>query len=583
MALATQCPYCHTCFRVANDQLKLHAGIVRCGSCQQTFNGIAQLISPEQTQAFLNKQSTQPKEEKSTTQSVELTQPTVTPEAAKEVYKSDIVSNGVVSPSITPPSESRSESQPESRYDTDTKSDSTMILAQSNLTSKINNEDSPHQNLYLENESLIKNDNHNSVGNFDDNLDANIDKTSIEIDQAEEKVTTHSTFNQIETSTPQVWQTRTPLKNEVPTNISSESPNAKANIHAQAIAIDSDTDKQETQTTPNARPSPMSAFDLDFEFDEPVTESTKETANTNDLDFEIDLETHTSPSKTSMFNEEVDLNIGEHTHTLHETGQQRKDPDYDDEIKTNSSLEEQDIALNNQSTSNKNEKQEPNFDSKDNFINKEAASIHTNEISLDHKKANEDVLLEEPLKKLILSSAEVEEEKPSFVLQAERLEKRKRWRLLSYIVCLILLISALAQATYFFRNEIVAHYPLTKPHLQKACVILKCKLEMPAQKEVFIFLADELITLSPEKNLFQLAIQIQNNSSTIQQWPHLLLTLNDSQGKPVLKRSFAPKEYLSDIKELSLGFSARTDVSIKLHFELKTIKASNYRVEVIYP
>ena len=46
MALATQCPHCYTSFRVANDQLKLHAGMVRCGACQLTFNGIEHLLAP---------------------------------------------------------------------------------------------------------------------------------------------------------------------------------------------------------------------------------------------------------------------------------------------------------------------------------------------------------------------------------------------------------------------------------------------------------------------------------------------------------------------------------------------------------
>jgi predicted Zn finger-like uncharacterized protein len=48
MALATRCPHCQTTFRVANDQLKLHAGLVRCGSCHQTFNGIEHLVPPDQ-------------------------------------------------------------------------------------------------------------------------------------------------------------------------------------------------------------------------------------------------------------------------------------------------------------------------------------------------------------------------------------------------------------------------------------------------------------------------------------------------------------------------------------------------------
>ena len=44
MALATQCPHCHTTFRVAQDQLKLRAGLVRCGNCKEVFNGIEHLL-----------------------------------------------------------------------------------------------------------------------------------------------------------------------------------------------------------------------------------------------------------------------------------------------------------------------------------------------------------------------------------------------------------------------------------------------------------------------------------------------------------------------------------------------------------
>jgi predicted Zn finger-like uncharacterized protein len=46
MALATRCPYCSTIFRVASDQLKLRGGIVRCGCCQQVFDGNAGLQDP---------------------------------------------------------------------------------------------------------------------------------------------------------------------------------------------------------------------------------------------------------------------------------------------------------------------------------------------------------------------------------------------------------------------------------------------------------------------------------------------------------------------------------------------------------
>ncbi|MFT5961409.1 MAG: putative Zn finger-like uncharacterized protein [Burkholderiaceae bacterium] len=51
MALATQCPHCQTTFRVAHDQLKLRAGLVRCGACKQIFNGIEHLLRPGETAA----------------------------------------------------------------------------------------------------------------------------------------------------------------------------------------------------------------------------------------------------------------------------------------------------------------------------------------------------------------------------------------------------------------------------------------------------------------------------------------------------------------------------------------------------
>lgn len=43
MALATRCPSCNARFRVAADQLKLRAGLVRCGACQHVFDATGTL------------------------------------------------------------------------------------------------------------------------------------------------------------------------------------------------------------------------------------------------------------------------------------------------------------------------------------------------------------------------------------------------------------------------------------------------------------------------------------------------------------------------------------------------------------
>lgn len=71
MALATRCPHCQTTFRVAHDQLKLRAGLVRCGACKEIFNGVENLLpvgTPLQPAGLQGSTST-PAPEDSATQS----------------------------------------------------------------------------------------------------------------------------------------------------------------------------------------------------------------------------------------------------------------------------------------------------------------------------------------------------------------------------------------------------------------------------------------------------------------------------------------------------------------------------------
>lgn len=43
-SFVTQCPHCHTSFRVSHAQLSVARGVVRCGSCLQVFNAARQLL-----------------------------------------------------------------------------------------------------------------------------------------------------------------------------------------------------------------------------------------------------------------------------------------------------------------------------------------------------------------------------------------------------------------------------------------------------------------------------------------------------------------------------------------------------------
>ncbi|WP_321849178.1 DUF3426 domain-containing protein [Burkholderia diffusa] len=52
MLLATRCPHCETVFRLQQEQLSLHDGLVRCGHCHQVFNASQSLVpEPALTEA----------------------------------------------------------------------------------------------------------------------------------------------------------------------------------------------------------------------------------------------------------------------------------------------------------------------------------------------------------------------------------------------------------------------------------------------------------------------------------------------------------------------------------------------------
>jgi predicted Zn finger-like uncharacterized protein len=55
-SFVTQCPHCHTSFRVSHNQLSVARGAVRCGSCLHVFNAARQLL--EQNAARLNPSDT---------------------------------------------------------------------------------------------------------------------------------------------------------------------------------------------------------------------------------------------------------------------------------------------------------------------------------------------------------------------------------------------------------------------------------------------------------------------------------------------------------------------------------------------
>ncbi len=176
------------------------------------------------------------------------------------------------------------------------------------------------------------------------------------------------------------------------------------------------------------------------------------------------------------------------------------------------------------------------------------------------------------------------DDEPDFLKRGRRKQRLSRkLRIFLGISCFILLIAALLQGVYVFRNQIAGWFPQAKPILIQTCELLGCRIDLPAQIDQVSIESSELQTLANNKDTFVLTTLLRNYSSTYQEWPHIELTLNDINEKPLLRRVFTPDDYLHNSEDVRIGFSANSERSVKLSFELTQLKASGYRVYLFYP
>jgi len=174
-------------------------------------------------------------------------------------------------------------------------------------------------------------------------------------------------------------------------------------------------------------------------------------------------------------------------------------------------------------------------------------------------------------------------DEPDFIARARRQRRGGRLRrALLVAACLLLLLAALGQTVYALRSQIAARLPQTRPLLAAACARLGCHVELPMRIEDVTIESSELQALAPDKNTFALSVLLRNRGATVAAWPNIELTLNDAAERPLVRRVFAPSDYLP-AAGATAGFGAASEQPLRIYFELATPKAAGYRVYLFYP
>jgi predicted Zn finger-like uncharacterized protein len=178
--------------------------------------------------------------------------------------------------------------------------------------------------------------------------------------------------------------------------------------------------------------------------------------------------------------------------------------------------------------------------------------------------------------------AEGDADEPEFVKRSRRQERMGRTRrVLMALGAVVLLLALLAQAVLGFRNVLAAQHPAMKPVLQAACVVLGCRVELPAQVENLVIETGELTTLGP--STYALNTLLRNQGNLVLAWPSIELELTDANDKPVLRRVLAPADYLPRGTPAANGFGPHSEQPVTLHFTLAGLQPSGYHTFVFYP
>lgn len=572
MALATQCPHCYTSFRVANDQLKLHAGMVRCGACKQTFNGIEHLLEPGEAPR------TPPSKTSVEEAPVESTETRIDKDESELTSEKGLTVNDDASSPLPQP-------EPKTEALVDTEEDTPAYPSDHNLESTLGNVNEPvSQQLsdpvinqvseQISEQLSDLGDSSPIPTNTEQAISVETQDIEISVDESESKdVPNASTLEDSEQSLNQQALDDIALFQEKlasfapqidfpsesvtkPEDNLDQLTTQHASSHLEIIKQDDSTtsdhddnrqDEKEgnspTEIIPRANPASLTSS-LDFELNEDERSLT-EPDNVSLLEIQtqaaiIDGDDSKYSRHEPVFSDDTVLE-DELEHDLQQLLAETKQADTD--------LPQTLIAGNSHAEA----RQEPT-------------------ISITDPEPTSDIQIED------------DAEEPEFMINAEKAKRYSKVQMIAlWFGIVLLLITASAQALYFFRSGIAAHFPQTKPLILQMCQKLNCQIKLPTQIDNIVFDSTELLTVNQDPHILSLSMQLQNKSAMAQAWPMLELTLKDSRGKTVLQRVFTPEEYLENKAMVAKGFAANSDSNIKVFFELSTMKAANYAVGVFYP
>lgn len=156
-------------------------------------------------------------------------------------------------------------------------------------------------------------------------------------------------------------------------------------------------------------------------------------------------------------------------------------------------------------------------------------------------------------------------------------------RALGMVAIPVLAVALILQALFHWRDWLAAQLPATRPALMQLCALAGCTVRPLRDVQALSIEASDLQADPAHKGLLILTATIRNRTHYAIGYPHLELTLTDSQDQVVVRRALAPVEYASGTANLAQGIAPNAEVPVKLFIDASATTQAGYRLYLFFP
>ncbi|MBL8515355.1 MAG: zinc-ribbon and DUF3426 domain-containing protein [Betaproteobacteria bacterium] len=168
---------------------------------------------------------------------------------------------------------------------------------------------------------------------------------------------------------------------------------------------------------------------------------------------------------------------------------------------------------------------------------------------------------------------------PLLPREAVREPRSIGWAVLAFLAAAVLLL----QITYLWRSTLVSQYPALRPYLERACEHLGCTLPWGRDISTLKVESSDLIEELGTKGRFLLTATIANRAGVVQDYPHIELSLTDTNNQTLARRVLPPDAYLGALPLRANGMAPGASTAINVRIESQLGNAAGYHVELFFP